>query len=90
MLFQAQVTPPADKSPKVVVTFHIDPTSLVFEHKEGGTEYAKLSCTVWAYGKDKDKPVMSSGTVNANLSPKDYKLMMQQRFLPCDRQLGAL
>jgi hypothetical protein len=42
---------------------------------------------VWAYGKDKDKPAMSSGTVNANLNAKDYQQMMQQRFLPCDRQL---
>lgn len=87
VVFQAQVQPPSEKNKKVVVTFHIDPRTLAFEHKDGGTEYARLSCTVWAYGKDKDKPTMSSGTVNANLSAKDYQQMLQQRFLPCDRQL---
>jgi hypothetical protein len=70
-----------------VVTFHIDPRTLAFERKDDGAEFARLSCTVWAYGKDKDKPTISSGTVNANLSAKDYQQMMQQRFLPCDRQL---
>jgi VWFA-related protein len=87
ILFQAQVQPPSEKNKKVVVTFHIDPRTLAFEQKEGGNEFAHLSCTVWAYGKDKDKPTMSSGTVNANLNAKDYQQMMQQRFLPCDRQL---
>jgi VWFA-related protein len=87
VVFQAQVQPPSEKNKKVVVTFHIDPRTLAFEHKEGGNELAHLSCTVWAYGKDKDKPTMSNGTVNANLNAKEYQQMMQQRFLPCDRQL---
>jgi len=87
VVFQAQVQPPSEKNKKVVVTFHIDPRTLAFEHKEGGNEFAHLNCTVWAYGKDRDKPTMFSGTVNANLNAKDYQQMMQQRFLPCDRQL---
>ena len=87
VLFQAQIEPPSEKNKKVVVTFHIDPRTLAFERKDGGMESARLSCTVWAYGKDKDKPAMSSGTVNANLKASEYQLMMQQRFLPCDRQL---
>jgi VWFA-related protein len=87
VVFQAQVQPPSDKNKKVVVTFHIDPRTLAFEKKDNGVEFAKLSCTVWAYGKDKDKPTMSSGTVTANLSASEYQQMMQQRFLPCDRQL---
>jgi hypothetical protein len=87
VLFQAQVQPPSDKNKKVIITFHIDPRTLAFERKDGGMESARLSCTVWAYGKDKDKPIMSSGTVNANLKASEYQLMMQQRFLPCDRQL---
>jgi VWFA-related protein len=86
IVFQAQVQPPSEKNKKVVVTFHIDTRTLAFEQKDGN-EFAHLSCTVWAYGKDKDKPTMSSGTVNANLNAKDYQQMMQQRFLPCDRQL---
>jgi VWFA-related protein len=87
VVFQAQVQPPSEKSKKVVVTFHIDPRTLAFEHKEGGTEFARLSCTVWAYGKDKDKPTMSNGTVNANLKASEYQQVLQQHFLPCDRQL---
>ena len=87
IVFQAQVQPPSDKNKKVVVTFHIDPRTLAFEQKEGGMEFAHLSCTVWAYGKDKDKPTMSSGTVTANLKANEYQQVVQQRFLPCDRQL---
>jgi hypothetical protein len=87
VVFQAQVLPPSETSKKVAVTFHIDPRTLTFEKKDGGMEFAKLSCTVWAYGKDKDKPTMSSGTVTANLSASEYQQMMQQRFLPCNRQL---
>src|SRR5579864_2361508 len=87
IIFQAQVQPPSEKNKKVVVTLHIDPRTLAFEQKEGGIEFAHLSCTVWAYGKDKDKPTMSSGTVTANLKPSEYQHVVQQRFLPCDRQL---
>ena len=68
IVFQAQVQPPSEKNKKVVVTFHVDPRTLAFEKKDNGVEFAKLSCTVWAYGKDKDKPTMSSGTTTANLS----------------------
>jgi hypothetical protein len=80
-----QVLAPSDK--KVVVNFHVDPQTVAFEHKDNGLEYAKLSCTVWAYGKDKDKPTMSSSTVNANLKPAEYQQIMQQHFLPCSQEL---
>jgi VWFA-related protein len=87
MVFQAQVLSPSTKNGKVVVNFHVDPQTIAFEHKEGGVESAKLSCTVWAYGKDKGKPLMSSGTVNANLPETEFKQVQQQRFLPCNREL---
>jgi VWFA-related protein len=87
VVFQAQVQPPSEKTKKVVVTFHIDPGTLAFQHKDGGMESARMSCTVWAYGKDKDKPTMSSGTVSANLKAGEYQQIMQQHFLPCDREL---
>jgi hypothetical protein len=87
VVFQDQVEPPSEKNKKVVVTFHIDPRTLAFEHKDGGMEFARLSCTVWAYGKDKDKPTMASKTMSANLKADEYQQMMQQRFLPCDSQL---
>jgi hypothetical protein len=86
--FQAQLTPPSDKSKKVVVTFHIDPRTLVFQHKEDGMEQGKVSCTVWAYAKDKDKPTMSNGdTVSVNLKANEYQAMMKQQVLPCKREL---
>ena len=87
IIFQAQVQPPSEKNKKVVVTLHIDPRTLAFEQKDGGMEFAHLSCTVWAYGKDKDKPMMSNGTVTANLKASEYQQVVQQRFLPCERQL---
>jgi VWFA-related protein len=87
IVFQAQVVTPTEKSKKVTVSFHIDPVTLAFQHKEGGMETARMSCTVWAYGKDKDKPTMSSGTVNANLKAGEFQQIMQQHFLPCDREL---
>jgi VWFA-related protein len=83
IIFQAQVLPPSEKEKKVKVTFHVDPTTLGFDHKDGGMEYARLGCTAWAYGKDKGKPTMSSQTVTANLTHSDYQKMMQQRFLSC-------
>jgi VWFA-related protein len=87
VVFQAHVVPPSANSKKVMVTFHIDPGTMAFEHKEGGMETARMSCTVWAYGKDKDKPTMSSGTVSANLRAGEFQQIMQQHFLPCDREL---
>ena len=87
LLFQAQVLSLSDKNGKVVVNFHVDPQSIAFERKEGGLESAKLSCAVWAYGKDKGKPTMSNGTVNANLTETEFKQIQQQRFLPCNREL---
>jgi VWFA-related protein len=87
VVFQAQVVPPSTNGKKVTVTFHIDPGTMAFEHEEGGIESARLSCTVWAYGKDKNKPTMSSGTVSANLKAGEYQQMMQQHFLPCNREL---
>lgn len=87
VLFQAQVLPPSDKNKKVIVTFHINPQTITFEHKESDEEYAKVACSVWAYGKNKGKPEMFNGTVTANLKAKDYQAMMQQQFLPCNQEL---
>jgi VWFA-related protein len=88
ILFQAQVAPPSGKNNKVLVTFHVDPRTLTFDHKNDGHESTKLSCTVWAYGKDKNKPFMSKAdTVTANLSREEYQLMMKQQFFPCKGEL---
>jgi VWFA-related protein len=83
--FQAQVV---NSGKKVVVNFHIDPTTLSFQHQDDGQERGKFTCTVWAYGKDKDKPAgMTNDTLNANLTKGDYQQMMKQHFLPCSREL---
>jgi hypothetical protein len=86
--FQAGVVPPSGTARnKVLVNFAIDPRSVSFERSNDGLEHARISCTVWAYGKDKDKPVMSNGdTVKADLKPDVYQQMMQQYF-PCKREL---
>jgi VWFA-related protein len=85
VLFQAQVV---NAGKKVVVNFHIDPTTLSFQHQDDGQERGKFTCTVWAYGKDKDKPAgMTNDTLNANLPRDIYQQMMKQRFLPCTREL---
>jgi hypothetical protein len=42
---------------------------------------------VWAFGKDKEKPAIFSGTATANLKSNEFQQMMQQRFLPCNREL---
>ncbi len=55
--------------------------------RNDGSEHARVSCTIWAYAKGKDKPIMSNGdTVNADLSPEVYRQMMAQ-YLPCKREL---
>jgi VWFA-related protein len=83
--FQAEVV---HSGKKVVVNFHIDPTTLSFQHQDDGQERGKFTCTVWAYGKDKDKPAgMTNDTLNANLTKADYQQMMKQHFLPCSREL---
>ena len=70
------------------MTFHVDPKTIAFEHKEDGHEFAKITCTVWAYGKDKNKPFMTpNDTVTANLKRDEFQLMMKQHFLPCKREL---
>lgn len=84
--FQAGVLPPSDKSKKVIVNFAIDPHTISFEHKDDGLEHAKVGCIVWAYGKDKNKPVMSEYTVTAGLKPDVYAKMMREYF-PCKREL---
>lgn len=87
VLFQAGVVPPSDKNKKVVVNFAIDPHTVSFEHKSDGLEHAKVGCLAWAYGKDKDKPIMSKEvTQNAELKPEVYQALMKQYF-PCKTEI---
>ncbi|HLW52072.1 MAG TPA: VWA domain-containing protein [Candidatus Angelobacter sp.] len=86
--FQAGVIPPASQTGnKVLVNFAVDPRTLHFNRTEDGMEHASLSCTVWAYGKDKEKPIMSHGdTSKADLKPDVYEQMMKQ-YYPCKQEL---
>jgi VWFA-related protein len=86
--FQAGVVPPSNRTNnRLVVNFAIDPHTVHFERSSDGIEHASLSCTVWAYGKDKDKPTMSRGdTSKADLKPEVYEQLMKQ-YYPCKQEL---
>jgi len=86
--FQAGVIPPSQKTKnKLLVNFAIDPHSLSFERSGDGMEHAKVVCTVWAYGKNKEKPQMSDADVTtADLRPEVYDQVMKKYF-PCSRTL---
>ncbi len=88
VLFQAGVVPPSDKTKnKLLVNFAIDPHSIVFERTTDGMEHARIVCTVWAYGKNKEKPNMSESDITkADLKPDVYQQVMKQYF-PCSRTL---
>lgn len=86
--FQAGVLPPSGQTGnKLVVNFAVDPHTVHFDRGNDGVEHASISCTVWAYGKDKDKPIMSKGyTSKADLKPEVYEQMMRQ-YYPCKQEL---
>jgi VWFA-related protein len=88
VLFQAGVVPPSDKTKnKLLVNFAIDPHSIAFERTSDGMEHARIVCTVWAYGKNKEKPNMSEADITkADLKPDVYQQVMKQYF-PCSRTL---
>jgi VWFA-related protein len=88
VLFQAGVVPPSDKTKnKLLVNFAIDPNSIAFERTSDGMEHARIVCTVWAYGKNKEKPSMSESDITkADLKPDVYQQVMKQYF-PCSRTL---
>lgn len=86
--FQAGVLPPSSETRnKLVVNFAVDANTVHFDRGDDGIEHARVSCTVWAYGKDKDKPIMSKGdTVKADLKPEVYAQVLKQCF-PCKQEL---
>jgi VWFA-related protein len=86
--FQAGVMPPSGGARnKVVVNFAVDPHTVHFERSDDGMEHARISCTVWAYGNNKEKPIMSSGdTSKADLKPEVYAQLMKQ-YYPCKQEL---
>jgi VWFA-related protein len=88
VLFQAGVVPPsAATKNKLLVNFAIDPHSIAFERSSDGMEHARVVCTVWAYGKNKEKPDMADAdTTKADLKPDVYQQVMKQYF-PCSRTL---
>lgn len=86
--FQAGVVPPsADTKGKLQVNFAVDPHTLHFNRSEDGVQHGRISCVVWAYGKNKEKPVMSPGaTSSADLKPEVFEDAMKKYF-PCKQEL---
>jgi len=86
--FQAGVVPPSsDTKGKLQVNFAVDPHTLHFTRGENGVQHGRISCVVWAYGKNKDKPVMSQGaTSSADLKPEVFEDAMK-KFFPCRQEL---
>lgn len=86
--FKAGVYPPSGQTKnKLVVNFAVDPHTVLFDRGADGMEHASVSCLVWAYGKNKDKPIMSRlDTAKADLKPEVYAQMMRQYF-PCKQEL---
>ncbi len=86
--FQAAVLPPSKQTGnKVVVNFAVDPHTINFSHRDDGLEHALLHCTVWAYGKDKNKPIQSNNDATlADVKPEVYQQILKSYF-PCKQQL---
>ena len=87
--FQAGVVPPSpDTKGKLLVNFAVDPHTLHFNRGEDGVQHGRITCVVWAYGKNKDKPVMSQGaTSSADLKPEVFEDAMKKLF-PCTQELA--
>jgi VWFA-related protein len=85
--FEAGVVPPSGQGKKVVVNFAIDPHTISFEHREDGLEHARVACVLWAYGRNKEKPIMAKGATQiAGLKPEVYQQLMKQYF-PCKQEI---
>jgi VWFA-related protein len=86
--FQAGVVPPSPQNKdKVVVNFAVDPHTLQFERGTDGMQHGNVVCVVWAYGKNRDKPIMSPGKGSkADIKPDVFEQMMQ-RYYPCKEEL---
>jgi VWFA-related protein len=85
VLFQAQVTVPAEKDQKVVVKFAIDPHTIAFQRQADDLHHGAIGCIVWAYS-GKGLPIQSKGEYNAALKPEEYQRLMHSAF-PCSRTL---
>jgi len=86
--FEAGVLPPSEKNKKVVVNFAIDPHTISFQNQGDGLEHANVSCVVWAYGKEKDKPARAKEvTQSAGLKPEVYQKLLKQYF-PCKQEIA--
>jgi VWFA-related protein len=86
--FQAGVVPPSSQTGnKLVVNFAVDPHTLQFQHGADGVQHGDIVCVVWAYGKNREKPVSSPGGASkADLKPEVFDQMMQ-RYYPCKQEL---
>jgi VWFA-related protein len=86
--FQAGVVPPSSQTGnKLVVNFAVDPHTLQFQRGADGIQHGDIVCVVWAYGKNREKPVSSpGGSSKADLKPEVFNQMLQ-RYYPCKQEL---
>lgn len=86
--FQAGVVPPSSQTGnKLVVNFAVDPHTLQFQRGTDGVQHGDIVCVVWAYGKNRDKPISSpGGSSKADLKPEVFNQMLQ-RYYPCKQEL---
>lgn len=85
VLFQAQVTLPAEKGQPVLVRFAIDPHTISFQHQSDDLQHGAVSCVVWAY-TGKGAPLEFQGESTAALKPDVFQQVMHSAF-PCTRKL---
>ena len=86
--FQAGVmTPSSQTGNKLLVNFAVDPHTLQFQRGADGVQHGDIVCVIWAYGKNREKPVSSpGGSSKADLKPEVFDQMMQ-RYYPCKQEL---
>jgi VWFA-related protein len=85
VLFQARAVLPQQKGQQVLVQFHIDPHTLAFDRQSDDKQHAGITCVVWAY-PGKGNPIRSEGESNAQLTPDEFKHIMQS-YYPCQRSI---
>jgi len=80
VLFHATVTPPSGQ--KVQVNFAIDPHTLNYMEKEGGTQQANLGCAVVAYTEKGSRVRDEVNNLVGKVKAEEFPKLMRSNF-PC-------
>ena len=81
VLFRATVQPPV-AGQKVQVNFAIDPRTLSFTEKEGGTQQASLGCAIVAYSEKRSLVRNEINNVVGKVKAEEFPKLMRSNF-PC-------